>query len=78
MAKAKKFVSNKKRKPAHETNPDLAAPDYPSGHVETVEEFLARGGKITICPPYEDPNQFHANRTRVSLAEYMKRNKYHV
>ena len=24
---------------------------------ETVEEYLARGGKITICPAYRDPNR---------------------
>ena len=22
---------------------------------ETVEEYLARGGKITICPPFKGP-----------------------
>ena len=22
---------------------------------ETVEEFLARGGEITVCPPYTGP-----------------------
>ena len=21
------------------------------GHTETIEEYLARGGKITVCPP---------------------------
>ena len=80
MATAKKFVPNKKRrKPAHETNPDLAAPDYPPGHVETIEEFIARGGKITKCAPYKDPNPFYVNDgPRPSLAEYMKRKKYHV
>ena len=25
----------------------------PIGRVETAEEYLARGGKITICPPCE-------------------------
>jgi hypothetical protein len=31
----------------------------PTGRVETAEEFLARGGKITICPPCErtDPDE---------------------
>ena len=48
MARAKKFVPNKKRrKPAHETNPDLAEPNYPPGHVETIEEFIARGAMQT-------------------------------
>ena len=49
------------------------------GHVETIEEFIARGGKITKCAPYKDPNPFYVNDgPRPSLAEYMKRKKYHV
>lgn len=43
-----------------ENNKNLPKPDfYPEGHVETVEEFLARGGEITVLPrvkaPDEDP-----------------------
>ena len=40
-----------------EHNKGLPKPVYPNGHVETIEEFLARGGKITILPPYKDPNR---------------------
>ena len=31
----------------------------PVGRIETAEEYLARGGKITICPPCErtDPDE---------------------
>ncbi len=37
-------------------NMSLPKPTHlPEGHVETVEEFVARGGKITIVPPYESP-----------------------
>ena len=41
-----------------EHNKGLPKPIYPDGHVETVEEFVARGGKITILPPREDPDRF--------------------
>lgn len=54
-SKYNKKADSKPRLMAHETNPDLQPPDYPEGHVETIDEFIARGGKITIVPPYEAP-----------------------
>lgn len=45
---------------------------------ETIEEFLARGGKVTQCPPAPVPEEEHSNRvnstvstgsTMMSLAE---------
>ena len=41
-----------------EHNKSLPTPVYPDGHVETVEEFVARGGKITICPRVKAPDEY--------------------
>ena len=40
-----------------ENNKNLPKPDYPKGHVETVEEFLARGGEITVLPAVKAPDE---------------------
>jgi len=37
----------------------MAKKTIPIGTIETAEEYLARGGKITICPPCQrtDPDE---------------------
>lgn len=37
----------------------MAKKTIPIGTIETAEQYLARGGKITICPPCErtDPDE---------------------
>lgn len=33
--------------------------NLPEGTIETIEQYLARGGKVTICPPCQrtDPDE---------------------
>ena len=50
-----------------EHNKGLPKPVYPEGHVETVEEFLARGGKITKAPRLKAPGEMPDDPPRRKL-----------
>jgi hypothetical protein len=51
-------TETKVKYPISENNKNLPKPDfYPEGHVETVEEFLARGGEITVVPRVKGPHE---------------------
>jgi len=43
-----------------------------TGPQETVEEFLARGGKITMGPPARAPGQLASDPPRRPLSSTMK------
>ena len=60
MAKYTIKNSKMKKKKASSGNSD----EVSYTQKETVEEYLARGGKITICPPYRDPNRLPGDPPR--------------
>lgn len=54
-----------------EHNKNLPKPtNYPEGHVETVEEFLARGGKITKAPRLKAPGEMAGDAPRRKLGTH--------